>query len=424
MTSGNDNLYLGDLWKRVFLTGVILGVACLGISVAMASSVGLNTFYKSWLVGFMVILGISLGGLFFTVVHHLTRAGWSVLVRRVAEGLMANLRWIWVLFLPILILVLMGHGDVLYQWADHAAVEGDELLEKKVGYLNVSFWSIRAVIFIVIWIVLASFFFKNSVAQDADGDISRTHKMQRWAPIAIILYAVTQTFASIDWIMSLQPKWFSTMFGVYFFAASLTGFFSVLIILLWRLQSKGRITQSVTREHFQDLGKWLFAFGVVFWAYIGYSQYMLIWYANLPVETAWFLTRQTGGWQYISLLLLFGHFALPFVLLVSRWPKRWKSVLAIVAAWMLLMFCVDIYWLVIPSVPEDAIHNAISYPELVEEIAAGTVSVGYGWHLINFTCVAGMLSLLVAGTAFNLRKCALVPLSDPRLSESMTFENM
>jgi hypothetical protein len=237
----------------------------------------------------------------------------------------------------------------------------------------------------------------------------------------MILFAFTQSYASIDWMMTLQPRWFSTMFAVYFWASCMCGFFALIILFARFLQKTGHIQHSITTEHYHDLGKWLFGIGVVFWAYIAFSQYMLIWYANLPVETNWYMTRQLGGWGPVSLLLLFGHFLLPFLLLITRWTKRWRSPLPIIATWLLLMFFVDIYWLVMPVVPEEAIATATSYNELANNITAA--EIGYGFTILNFTCLMGMVALILGGTLINLRKCNLVATSDPRLGEALHFEN-
>ena len=269
-------------------------------------------------------------------------------------------------------------------------------------------------VFFAIWALLARFYFRLSRRQDATGDVKTTNTMQWFAPLAMIIYALSQTFASYDWIMSLQPKWFSTMFGVYFFVVSVTGFFSCFLVLIYFLQRSGRVREAITREHYHDLGKLLFAFGVVFWAYIGYSQYMLIWYANIPIETSWFFPRQLGSWYWVSLILIYGHFVLPFLLLVSRWPKRFRGSIALIAAWMIFIFCVDVYWLVIPSVPEVALAGAETYDQLVEAVTPA--SLGWQLNVVDFLLPASMLSLLLSGTMFNLRRCSLVPTSDPRLS--------
>jgi hypothetical protein len=417
----NDNIRLSGIAAKLGPALAGLGVACLGISAALGSGEGWNTFWKSYLVGWMVAVGLCLGALFFVLLQHMTRSGWSVSVRRLAEGIAKNLTWLWILFVPILLLVLKGNGAILYEWGDTHLMETDHLLHAKSGYLNAPFWSIRAIFYLVVWTVIATLYFKWSTAQDRDGDVKWTHKMQKWAPLCMILFAFTQSYASIDWMMTLQPRWFSTMFAVYFWASCMCGFFALIILFARFLQKTGHIQHSITTEHYHDLGKWLFGIGVVFWAYIAFSQYMLIWYANLPVETNWYMTRQLGGWGPVSLLLLFGHFLLPFLLLITRWTKRWRSPLPIIATWLLLMFFVDIYWLVMPVVPEEAIATATSYNELANNITAA--EIGYGFTILNFTCLVGMVALVLGGTLINLRKCNLVATSDPRLGEALHFEN-
>jgi hypothetical protein len=262
------------------------------------------------------------------------------------------------------------------------------------------------------------------VAQDASGDPKLTLRMQRIAAPGMILYAFTQTFAIIDWVMALEPHWFSTMFGVYFFAASCCGFGATMVILCFALQRSGRVTESITTEHYQDLGKYLFAFGVVFWAYIAYSQYVLIWYANIPEETAWFLVRQLGGWGGLSILLVIGHFAGPFLILISRHPKRWKGFLAVAAVWMLFVHFIDIYWLTMPAIPVELVESVSTYPQLVADFEASYAETyDLHWSVLDVLCALGMVGIAIAGVAAGLRRASLIPEGDPRLPESLAFEN-
>ena len=265
---------------------------------------------------FAFFLSISLGGLFFVLLEHCTRAGWSVVARRVAEAIAANVWLMAVLAIPV---VLGMHH--LYHWSDAAAVAHDPLIEAKVGFLNPTFFMIRLAIYFTIWGVMATFLYRTSLAQDASGDPALTLRMERLSAPGMVLFALSLNFAAFDLLMSLDPHWFSTIFGVYYFAASVVAFFAVMPKVLWALQSRGILKNAITVEHYHDFGKLLFAF-VVFWAYIAFSQYMLIWYANVPEETEWFLKRQTGEWTTVSLLLIFGHFVVPFLLLVSRFIKR------------------------------------------------------------------------------------------------------
>lgn len=443
-----DDRRLGDLGSRVVIIGGLTGVAGLTASVAFASfNDNWERFFRSYLMAFMFVLSLSLGALFFTILQHCVKAGWSVAIRRLAEGMASNLMWLWVFFIPIAAAVVTNKTG-LYHWMHP---QGDDVLMNKAGYFFFPtshealadaqethvpwFWLARAVFFFGTWGLLARFYLKNSVAQDATGDPAITRRMEKFAPVAVGLYFITQAFASIDWVMSLSPHWFSTMFPVYFFAASCCGYFAVQIVMMFFVQRHGLLKTEITHEHYQDAGKLLFAFGIVFWAYIAFSQYMLIWYANIPEETPWYFARQVGGWGAITLLLLFGHFLGPFVGIISRHPKRQPGLLTIAAGWMLFMQFIDVYWLAMPNVPE-AIHHATSYRQLAQEISANmaigrgnpgfnpALDCGYGWSALDLTCVVGLAGMLAAGTARRLSGCALIPERDPRLHESLAFENM
>jgi hypothetical protein len=407
--------------------------AMLGIGAALVAAgawIGYRSgdpshFARHWLVAMMLGLAICLGATFFVVVQHLTRAGWSVAVRRPAEALMQNLRWAWVLFLPIAWMGWNGSLDVLYPWANleelaKIAPAEAELLQKKAGYLNERFFFARAAIYFVAWAAIAAFFWGASVRQDRTGDPAISASCRRWSGPAMIVFGLSITFAAVDWMMSLSPAWFSTMFGVYFFAACATCGLSAIVLLTKRLQGWGRLQGIVTAEHYQDLGKMLFAFGIVFWAYIAFSQFMLIWYGNLPEETTWYLARQVGGWLPLSWALLVGHFIVPFVFLISRWTKRWNATLAFGCGWMLVFGIVDLYYLIVPHIPHD-LGTFATYAEFAAKHSDSAP------HLLDpsFLCMAlGVLALVVGGALNALRSHALVPARDPSLAESLAFENM
>ena len=414
---------LGELGSKVFFIAGLIGLAGLLISFAIAalSEHGWETFGRSYLTAFMFVLSLSLGAFFFTALNHATRAGWVVVLRRFSEAVASNFVWLWILFLPLAACMYWTH---MYHWTDAEALAHDELLAGKTPFLNKPFWLLLAAAFFGIWFLFSRFFYNNSVAQDATGDVSLTHRMQRMAPLALIVYVFTQSYASMHWMMSLEPHWFSTMYPVYFFAGTCCAYFSLQIIIMYVLQRAGKLKDEITLEHYQDAGKLLFAFGIVFWAYIAFSQYMLIYYANIPEETGWYLIRQMGGWGRISLLLLVGHFVVPFLILLSKHPKRIKGVIAGIACWMLFMHYIDLYWLIMPRIPTEAMATAESYSQLAEMAAAGDIDVGYGWNLLDLTCLIGVVGIYLAGTAHRLKNCSLIPEQDPRLSESLVFENV
>lgn len=416
--ASSSNRRLGDLSFKVVGAAGVVGLIGIAASLGLAmSGAGWERFLRSYLVAFMFVLSICLGGLFFTILQHCVKAGWSVAIRRLAEGIASNLMWIWILFIPIAIGMQKG---MLYDWVKIAA--SPDAPDKYRQFLNPSFWLIRAVAFFTIWALAAWFFVGNSIRQDATGDVNITKKMERFAPIAMLLFGLSQSFAAMDWIMSLDSHWFSTMFPVYFFAASCCGYFSVQILMMAFMQRNGRLGNDITAEHYQDAGKLLFAFGIVFWAYIAFSQYMLIWYANIPEETEWYLARQIGGWGMVTVALLFGHFFGPFLALISRHPKRMRNVLAMAAVWMVAIHFIDIYWLAMPKVPAELVHTATSYQALAREVTPADVH--YGWSPLDLTCLLGLAGLVVAATFRKLGGCSLIPERDPRLHESLAFENI
>jgi len=360
---------------------------------------GLEYFLHSYLVAYCYFLSISLGALFFVALQHATRAGWSVTVRRLAEILAANMPVLTLLFLPILASVLLGNPK-LFVWNDASAVEADPLLQHKAVYLNAEFFAARAVFYFLVWGWSARFFLLKSTEQDESADPRLTQRMESASPAVLLLLALTVTFAAFDWLMSLEPAWFSTIFGLYYFSGAALGFTAAVILLAMWLQRRGEIGEEITVEHYHDLGKFLLTF-VIFWGYIAFSQYMLIWYANIPEETVWYMTRQTGGWAWVSVVLLFGHLLIPFFGLIGRWAKRWKVSLGFWAAWLLVMHWIDIYWLVMPA------YSPEKPP----------------FGLIDIACTVGIGGMYLAALMWTAGQRSLVPLGDPRLKESRDFEN-
>lgn len=386
---------LAGLAPVVARGGLAVGLVGLAAAVGLAlAGAGIDRLMQSWLVAFAYLLTITLGALFFVILQHLVRAGWSVVVRRLAEAMAMNLPLLAVFFLPLFLTL-----PRVYEWAQPGAVAHDALLRGKAAYLNPAFFLGRWVVFFALWSLLARYFWSRSVKQDATGEVKLTVAMERFAAPAMILFAVSLNFSSFDLLMSIDPHWYSTIFGVYTFSGGAVGFLALLSVVTALLQRTGRM-RGVTDDHWHDLGKLVFAF-TVFWAYIGFSQYMLTWYANLPEETIWYAARSTGGWTAVSLLLLFGHFLVPFCLLLPRFVKRSPRLLAPVAAWVLVMHYVDIYWLTMPKLSPSRVPL----------------------HPLDLACLLGLGGLWLAAVAWRLRRVSLVPGRDPRLEESLAFEN-
>jgi hypothetical protein len=383
---------------------VLASLGAVGVLLALVFSFfateGLRQFAFSYLLSYCYFLSLALGALCLVLVSHLTRSGWNVVWRRLAELMAATLPCWALLFLPILAFLWFG-GGALFHWNDPAVMRDDPLIREKVPYLNAGFFTLRAVVYLAIWSALASYYYRNSRLQDHSGDKQLTLRMQKWSGPALVVFGFTVTFASFDWLMSLDAHWFSTIFGVYFFGGTAVGAIAALILAAQYLQHRGLLKESITVEHYHDLGKLLFGF-VFFWGYIAFSQYMLIWYANIPEETQWFLIRQTGGWAGISLILLFGHFLLPFAGLMSRHVRRNRILLGGWAAWLLVMHWLDLYWLVMPQLSKEA---------------------GPTFGLVDLCCLIGLGSLYVSSFLWAVGDHALIPVRDPRLAESLAFEN-
>jgi hypothetical protein len=372
-----------------------------GIALAGAVALGLGDTAKlqrAYLVAFMYVLSIALGALWFVTIQHLTNAKWSVVVRRVAEILASNMWLVGLLSLGVVVPMLAGSTD-LYAWLDHARVEQDHILHHKAAYLNVTFFTVRMVLYFGFWIWLGRRFFTMSVRQDKDGGSELSAAMQRTSAPSMIAFALTLTFCAFDLIMSLDATWFSTMFGVYYFAGCVLAGYSTLALALMWVQSTGRLTASVNQEHYHDIGKMMFAF-TIFWAYIGFSQFLLIWYADIPEETHWYHWRFEGGWKVVSAMLLGAHFVVPFFGLMSRHVKRNKKSLAFWAVWILAVHYLDLFWLIYPN-------------------GGGEVPLG----LVDILCLVGVVSVFVGVSARRARGVNLIPTGDPRLADSLAFEN-
>jgi hypothetical protein len=359
--------------------------------------------------------------MFFALVQHITRAGWGISVRRLAENIMWALPFMLLLFVP----VIVGFDTLFAHWSQ-APAEDLVVAGKATWWLNKTFFFVRVAIYFAIWIGIAWFFRTHSMRQDETGDPATSLKLARLAAPALLLFALSLTFAAFDWIMSLDPHWFSTIFGVTYFAGGYMAYFAFVILMAKWLGRRGYLRDAITVEHYHDLGKLLFVF-MVFWTYTNFSQYMLIWYANLPEETHWFHVRSGNGWGAVGTILILGHFFIPFAFLMSRHVKRNGVALSAGAIFLLVIHCMDMQYLILPQATDSHGEHAAAATEHAAS-HHGTFGQQLGdyahnLHWIDFGCFAGMLALLAGLTVMNVRKTNLLPLRDPRLSESLHFQN-
>jgi hypothetical protein len=340
---------------------------------------------------YLFMVSLAVGALFLLALEYITGAVWSVPMRRVTE-FFAGLSP----FLLLLVLPLFLHLHDLFHWSHPEAVQQDPILQGKAPYLNVPFFIIRTLVFIGIWIGFAALFVRNSTRQDVTNDAALTRSSVRLAAIFLPLFAITITFTAIDWGMSLEPHWFSTIYGVYYFSGTVIAALAAITLVVVLFHESGFLP-GLRRDHFYSLGALLFGF-VNFWAYIAFAQFLLIWYANLPEETYWFIARWENGWQIVSVLLIIMKFVVPYFVLLPQEAKMDTRRLKIMAIWLLAAHFVDLYWLVMPTHS----HGA-------------TLS----WTELGFPLVAvGMTVMLLS---WKTKRYNIVPIGDPKLQRALDF---
>jgi hypothetical protein len=351
--------------------------------------------WASWLLVASYVLGIGLAGLCFLAVHYTTGSTWSVAIRRVPEALAGTL----ILAVAMMAVLLVVHPQ-LYGWTTDAALAAgtDRAMAFKRMWLSRPFFLIRAAVYSAIWLFFAAAIRQRSCRQDHDGDPRWTRANVRLSAVFLVLFGVTVTLASFDWLMSLEHHWFSTIYGVYNFAGLFeSGIAGIILVALW-LERSGPLAGVLNQSHLHDLGKLLFAFAV-FWAYIWFSQYMLIWYANIPEEAVYFARRERGGWFLISMLNIVLNGVVPFVVLLRQDAKRHRTTLAAVAGCVLVGRWIDLYVLIFPAVVGEAPTFGV-------------------WELGLTLGGIGALGLVLVR---ELRAAPAVPVSDPELFESLQY---
>lgn len=345
------------------------------------------------IIGLTFIVSIVVGSLFFVSIEFLAGAVWSTPFRRIAEFLTYG-----VFIIPIVLIPLFFNLHDVFHWTHPEVVNADKILKAKAPYLNINFFAIRVIAFVLIWIIFQRVLIKNSEKQDSTKDQNLTAKNVKFSAAFIPLFAITITFTAIDFLMSLEPHWFSTIFGVYYFSGTVLASLAAITIGVIFLNENGYLVKGLTQDHYYSLGALMFAF-TNFWAYIAFSQFLLIWYANLPEETFWFLQRWEGSWIAYSIGLIFVRFVVPYFGLLTQPSKMDPKRLKIMAIWILFAHLYDLYFLVMPNYSRNG--------------------VVFNWFELGFPIlIVGALLLLF----FELSKRKnLVPIGDPKLKRGIDF---
>jgi hypothetical protein len=381
-------LVLVQMQRRAWLVGAAgVVLALLGVWLNLAQ------FFRAYLVAYLFWSGLSLGCLALLMLHHLVGGAWGAMIRRLLEAGTRTLPLMVVLFVPLL------YGlTTLYSWSQPEVVAHDGLLQHKSVYLNIPFFVQRAALYFAIWLIVMFFLNYWSRQQEQVAGAPQERRVQRRLRLlsapGLVLYVLTVTFAAVDWIMSLEPHWYSTLYGVVILVGQILAALALAIVLITQLAEVPPVSTVLTLQHLHDLGNLLLAF-VMFWAYIAFSQFLIIWSGNLPEEVSWYIHRTQGGWEWLGGLVLLLHFGLPFVVLLSRTSKRRAQVLWRIAAGLLGLHLLELFWLVLPAF----------YPS--------TLAI----HWLDVGLPIGMGGLWMAVFVWQLQRRSLLPWHDPRLQE-------
>jgi len=369
----------------------LLGVGLVLMILAFAVNSQRAFFDYLWMYMFLVSIGV--GSLALVALEYLIGATWSTPFRRVSEFLSALIPVLVILVIPL----FFGMHD-LFHWTHPEALANDPLLQAKEPYLNEKFFMIRVAVIFVIWLAFFYLFIRNSQKQDVSKDPALTKQSIKFSAAFAIFFILTISFTAIDWMMSLEYHWFSTIFGVYYFAGTLLVSFAAATFCSVKLNENGYFHKKLSNNNYYSFGAFLFAFNI-FWAYIAFSQYMLIWYADIPEETFWLIMRMKGSWAYYSIGLVFVHFIIPFLILLPRSSKVNPKLLKVMAIYILFAHFYDLYWLIMPTY-----------------FTEGFV---FGWSEIGFMMFA--FGLIITVFKFRAAKSNLMPIGDPKLEGGLNF---
>lgn len=393
------------------LVGVVVG---LGLAILALIMDPQRAAFAS-LLGFMFVISIGMGSLFFIALDHITGAVWSVPFRRIAE-LLTNTLWIApILAAPILYNIFLemgGHGLFeMYHWTHDEVVANDPFLSQKAPYLNESSFLFR---FALIWVLMLVFKFilvGNSYKQDKTSNHKINKTNAAFSALFMVVFAISITVIAIDFMMSLEPHWFSTIFGVYYFAGTFACVVAMIAILGVSFNEKGLMIEGINKDHYYSLGGWMFAF-TTFWMYMAFSQFMLIWYANIPEETFWFMPRLEGYWALVSASLVFIKFIIPFGLSLQKPSKSNPKRLKLLAVWIMAAHIFDMWWISYPTYSKLKMHH--------EEYVDGFAYIPYfGWQEIGFIILAVSLILFIFNMSAKNRN--IVPIGDAKMERALNF---
>jgi hypothetical protein len=325
-------------------------------------------FFRSWMIGFMYAFGAALGSLALLMLQYMTGGGWGMLVRRQLEAGSRTLPYMTVLFIPL----LFGLPH-LYEWTDAVKVQASQLLREKSAYLNVTWWIIRAAIVFAIWNIYSFTLNRLSAREEQTGDISISKRLMGWSGVGLLIYVLTLTSAAVDWLMSMNATWFSTIFGLILLATQGLTIVSTVIVTTTLLMREPPLDGIVTKRHLHDLGKLLFMF-TLFWTYVSFSQLLIIWSGNLPKEITWYVDRMNGSWGFVATLLLFFQWMLPFLILLSQDIKKNPKTIRFMAIWIIVIRLIDMIWLVEPNFHPQSFW--ISWSDITAPLGFGGIWVG------------------------------------------------
>ncbi len=380
---------------RVQTLALIVGLAATAaFSVGAAIAPDPDRFLRSYLLAFIFWTGLSLGCSAVVMLHHMVSGGWGLLIRRPLESGMRTVPLMALFSIPILFSL-----PRLYSWARPEAVAADRLLQHKSLYLNVPFFTGRTILYFAVWMLFSWLLSRWSLEQDRTGDPGVLKRLRALSAPGLLVYCLTATFAAFDWAMSLEPHWFSTAFGALFLVGQVLSALAFTTAVTMIIADREPLSRVITRKRLNDLGNLMLAF-VMLWAYIAFSQFLIIWAGNLPEEITWYVHRLRGGWAIVAVLLLLFHFALPFLVLLSRGVKRKARSLVVVAVALFVIRLLDVFWVVVP--------------------ADGKTTFNFSW--MDVAAPVGMGGIWLAVFAWQLKTRPLVPLNDPQLSAGVQHE--